>query len=221
MNRIRLAAAALNQTPMEWDTNVSHIRAALASARDAGVGILCLPELCITGYGCEDMFFSAGIQRRSLELLEELLPVVAMSLEILQRNLHTEELLGQTREQAAQRIGREEVRGIAAGEDVGRAEVGDLAVHLDVEVVDREAELGVGQEREPRHRGKAVGEFILRAEHDAGPDDCRIGKGRTNGLFAEAATSPRTLSASFSPRMFTVWPSSGILNSPPFSRICW
>jgi signal transduction histidine kinase/FixJ family two-component response regulator len=35
-------------------------------------------------------------------LLDELLPVVAMSLEILQRNLRTEELLGQTQEQARQ-----------------------------------------------------------------------------------------------------------------------
>ena len=35
-------------------------------------------------------------------LLDELLPVVGMSLDILQRNLHTQSLLGQTREQAAQ-----------------------------------------------------------------------------------------------------------------------
>jgi signal transduction histidine kinase/CheY-like chemotaxis protein len=35
-------------------------------------------------------------------LLDELLPIVAMSLEVLQRNLRTEELLGQTREQASQ-----------------------------------------------------------------------------------------------------------------------
>jgi two-component system sensor histidine kinase/response regulator len=35
-------------------------------------------------------------------LLDELLPVVAMSLEILQRNLRTQELLGQTQEQARQ-----------------------------------------------------------------------------------------------------------------------
>jgi len=37
---------------------------------------------------------------RETSLLDELLPVVAMSLEILQRNLHTQELLGQTQEQA-------------------------------------------------------------------------------------------------------------------------
>ena len=39
---------------------------------------------------------------REQALLDELLPVVAMSLEVLQRNLRTEELLGQTREQARQ-----------------------------------------------------------------------------------------------------------------------
>ena len=39
---------------------------------------------------------------REQALLDELLPVVAMSLEVLQRNLRTEELLGQTREQASQ-----------------------------------------------------------------------------------------------------------------------
>jgi NAD+ synthase (glutamine-hydrolysing) len=33
-----------------------------------------LPELCITGYGCEDMFFSPGIQQRAVELLMELVP---------------------------------------------------------------------------------------------------------------------------------------------------
>ena len=44
-HRIRLGAAALNQTPLAWDTNARHIRAVLEAARDAGIGILCLPEL--------------------------------------------------------------------------------------------------------------------------------------------------------------------------------
>jgi signal transduction histidine kinase/DNA-binding response OmpR family regulator/HPt (histidine-containing phosphotransfer) domain-containing protein/CHASE3 domain sensor protein len=39
---------------------------------------------------------------REKALVDELLPVVAMSLEVLQRNLRTEELLGQTQEQARQ-----------------------------------------------------------------------------------------------------------------------
>jgi NAD+ synthase (glutamine-hydrolysing) len=74
VNRIRLAAAAINQTPMAWDTNLRNIRAAHAAARNAGVSILCLPELCITGYGCEDMFFSAGVQRTALDYLSQAIP---------------------------------------------------------------------------------------------------------------------------------------------------
>ncbi len=62
---------------MAWDTNCRHIRAALAAASEAGVGILCMPELCITGYGCEDMFFSPGVEQRAIELLQELLPDTA------------------------------------------------------------------------------------------------------------------------------------------------
>ena len=33
------------------------------------VSVLCLPELCITGYGCEDAFFSPGLQRTAIEVL--------------------------------------------------------------------------------------------------------------------------------------------------------
>jgi NAD+ synthase (glutamine-hydrolysing) len=60
---------------MAWDTNAGHIRAAISAARDAGTSVLCLPELCVTGYGCEDMYFSAGVQRTALDMLLELVPV--------------------------------------------------------------------------------------------------------------------------------------------------
>ena len=63
MTRIRLAAAALNQTPMAWDANRRHVLSTIAAAREAGVGVLCLPELCLSGYGCEDMFQAPGVQR--------------------------------------------------------------------------------------------------------------------------------------------------------------
>jgi len=74
LNPLRLGAAALNQTPLAWDTNRRHILAAVAEARDTGVGVLCLPELCVTGYGCEDMYFSAGVQQTALEQLAEIVP---------------------------------------------------------------------------------------------------------------------------------------------------
>jgi NAD+ synthase (glutamine-hydrolysing) len=74
MKLVKVAAATLNQTPLDWDGNRRNILAALAAAKAAGVGILCLPELCITGYGCEDAFLAPATERVALEVLDELLP---------------------------------------------------------------------------------------------------------------------------------------------------
>jgi len=74
MQLVRVASAALNQTPLDWDGNRRRIEAALAAARQAGASIVCLPELAITGYGCEDAFLSRGVQRTAAEVLAELLP---------------------------------------------------------------------------------------------------------------------------------------------------
>src|SRR6185369_8158879 len=72
MKLIRVGAAVLNQTPLDWNGNATRIRGAIAAAREAGVSILCLPELCITGYGCEDAFHASGTQEMALRLLDEL-----------------------------------------------------------------------------------------------------------------------------------------------------
>lgn len=74
MRLLKVAAAALNQTPLDWEANQRHIVGAIAAARDAGVGILCLPELCITGYGCEDAFLAPGTRETALDVLAEILP---------------------------------------------------------------------------------------------------------------------------------------------------
>ncbi len=65
MTRLRVAAAALNQTPLDWPGNEERIRAALRAAREQGVDLLCLPELCIPGYGCEDAFHGTHVGERS------------------------------------------------------------------------------------------------------------------------------------------------------------
>lgn len=74
MKLIRVAAGVLNQTPLDWDGNKKNILDAIAAARAEGVSILCLPELCITGYGCEDAFHSPGIQATAIEVLHEIVP---------------------------------------------------------------------------------------------------------------------------------------------------
>lgn len=74
MKLVKLAAGVLNQTPLAWENNKRNILAAIAEARAAGVSILCLPELCVTGYGCEDAFHSLGVQQTALEVLGEIVP---------------------------------------------------------------------------------------------------------------------------------------------------
>ena len=74
MRLVRIAAAALNQTPLDWDGNAANIRRAVAAARADEARILCLPELCITGYGCEDAFYSRGVAHMAERVLAELLP---------------------------------------------------------------------------------------------------------------------------------------------------
>ena len=75
MSRIlRIGGACLNQIPMDWEHNLENIKNALEEAQKNNVTLLCLPELCITGYGCEDMFLSTWLCETAQTKLIELLP---------------------------------------------------------------------------------------------------------------------------------------------------
>ncbi|MCA9522651.1 MAG: NAD(+) synthase [Myxococcales bacterium] len=91
MKAIRVGAAVLNQTPLDWRGNEARIREAIDRARDEGISVLCLPEMCISGYGCEDAFHAPGLQARALEQLDRLRAecrgmVVSFGLPLLYRN---------------------------------------------------------------------------------------------------------------------------------------
>lgn len=91
MKRIKVAAAVLNQIPLDWDGNAQRIREAIRQARADNVSILCLPEMCINGYNCEDAYHSPGIQQTALEMLHSLVPdtagmMVCFGLPLLYRN---------------------------------------------------------------------------------------------------------------------------------------
>lgn len=55
---MRIGGATVNQIPLDWSNNIANIREAIRVAKEQKVRILCLPELCVTGYGCEDVFLS-------------------------------------------------------------------------------------------------------------------------------------------------------------------
>ena len=73
MKTLKVSAACVNQTPMDWDGNLQRIKGAIAEAQADGVDVLCLPELVITGYGCEDMFLAPDTCLRAEEMLSDLI----------------------------------------------------------------------------------------------------------------------------------------------------
>jgi NAD+ synthase (glutamine-hydrolysing) len=75
MKLVKVAVACVNQTPFAWDSNFAHLRIAIDHARAEGATFLCLPELAITGYGCEDAFFMDGLQDIAFAQLDALAPL--------------------------------------------------------------------------------------------------------------------------------------------------
>ena len=70
MKTIKIAGAAVNQIPFHWKNNSDNILAAIEAAKKINVRLICLPELCITGYGCEDIFLSDWLAERAWQELQ-------------------------------------------------------------------------------------------------------------------------------------------------------
>lgn len=71
MKLLKVAAGVLNQTPLAWEHNTQNIINAITEAQRQGVSLLCLPELCISGYGCEDAFYAQNTIDQSVASLLE------------------------------------------------------------------------------------------------------------------------------------------------------
>lgn len=75
MNRtLNIGGATVNQTPIDWNNNVANIIEAIEAAKKEEVAILCLPELCLTGYGCEDLFLSDWLSAKAWQHLQTIIP---------------------------------------------------------------------------------------------------------------------------------------------------
>ena len=57
--------------------NAAQTIRAVEEAADQGVEVLCLPELGLTGYTCEDLFFQPVLQQGALDALDQVLKVTA------------------------------------------------------------------------------------------------------------------------------------------------
>ncbi|GIL23169.1 MAG: NAD(+) synthase [Bacteroidota bacterium] len=74
MSTIRIGGATVNQTPLDWQGNKTHIIDAIEAAKANQVKLLCFPELSITGYGCEDLFLSDWLSEKAWQVLLEIIP---------------------------------------------------------------------------------------------------------------------------------------------------
>ena len=72
---IKVATASLNQTPLDWVGNQQRIESVLRQAKSEAVALLVLPELCATGYGCEDAFSGPDVSKRAWAMLMDILPL--------------------------------------------------------------------------------------------------------------------------------------------------
>jgi NAD+ synthase (glutamine-hydrolysing) len=67
---LKIGGATLNQIPFDWKNNVDNILGAIRQAKEQHIKILCLPELCLTGYGCEDLFLSDWLSEKAWKQLQ-------------------------------------------------------------------------------------------------------------------------------------------------------
>lgn len=72
MATYRIGTATVNQTPLDWTANINRLKLALREARNQKIDILCLPELSITAYGCEDLFLSEWLPAKAKSFIPEL-----------------------------------------------------------------------------------------------------------------------------------------------------
>lgn len=74
VRKLKIGGATVNQIPFDWKNNTNNILEAIREAANQKIAILCLPELCITGYGCEDLFLSDWLPERAWEELMKIRP---------------------------------------------------------------------------------------------------------------------------------------------------
>ena len=69
---IKLASSNINQTPLKWKKNYLNIKKSINEAKKNSTDILCFPELSITSYGCQDLFYNEWFNKKSDNLLIEI-----------------------------------------------------------------------------------------------------------------------------------------------------
>ncbi|MCS7298193.1 MAG: NAD(+) synthase [Bacteroidia bacterium] len=86
---MRVGAAAIRTTPLDWEGNRRRVMCILNQAREEGVELIVFPELVLSGYECGDFFWHPWTAQAAWESLLALIPetqgigaVIGLPLEI-------------------------------------------------------------------------------------------------------------------------------------------
>ena len=74
---IKVAAGSIRTTVADVSANLIEIKNRISEASEAGVNLLVLPELALTGYTCGDLFFSEVLQKAAMNALGEVCDATA------------------------------------------------------------------------------------------------------------------------------------------------
>ena len=69
---IKVAAGVPDCTVADVSANTKEIKRLISKANELKINLLCLPELCITGYTCGDLFFSETLLNSAKNALKEI-----------------------------------------------------------------------------------------------------------------------------------------------------
>lgn len=72
VKRFNVAAASINTTPLDWTGNRQKVQEALYTATSQGAQLIVFPELVLSGYGCEDAFFTEDLARSAMDSLYQI-----------------------------------------------------------------------------------------------------------------------------------------------------
>ena len=69
---VRVASAVPHMKVADCKYNATRIKEQISEAVEAGVQIVCFPELSITGYTCADLFFTQQLQQDAMDALQDI-----------------------------------------------------------------------------------------------------------------------------------------------------
>jgi NAD+ synthase (glutamine-hydrolysing) len=72
MKNVKVGAASINQTPLDWRGNKRRIFEVVTEAKKRGVSLLVLQEMVTTGYNCDDWYLAPNTHTRAFRMLQEI-----------------------------------------------------------------------------------------------------------------------------------------------------